>query len=72
MHTNETPAPLAYSIDSLSESAQIGRTTIFEAIKVGELKTVTPEVNGRPLRRRLILPDEATRWLSSFPNSREV
>jgi hypothetical protein len=74
MHTTEKAGQsrLAYTIDGLAESTGIGRTTIFEAIKAQELHTVTPEVNGRPLRRRLILPDEAARWLNSFPDSREV
>ncbi len=53
--------PLAYSIAEACAVARAGRTSIYEAIKSGEL---TARKRGR---RTVILYDELTRWLESLP-----
>ncbi|WP_245434736.1 helix-turn-helix domain-containing protein [Methylocystis rosea] len=57
-------APLgkvAHSIDGACEAAEVGRTSIFEAIRAGELK-------AHKLGRRTIILDEDLRgWLASLP-----
>lgn len=60
---------LAYSIDEFSKVSGVGRTSLFTAIKAGELRTITPVVNGKTLKRRLITLDEGRRWIATFPAS---
>jgi excisionase family DNA binding protein len=53
--------PLAYSIAQACEVANIGRTSIYEAISCREL---IARKNGR---RTVILADDLHRWLQSLP-----
>lgn len=57
---------LAYSIDSLSDASDIGRTTIFSAIRAGELEVFNPVVNGKKLKRTLVTPEAAHRWMDKI------
>ena len=65
-------SPISYSVEGLAEATGIGRSTIYEAIRAKELRTVRVQVAGRVLRRTLIDPQEAARWIQTFPDSREV
>lgn len=67
--TAEATATIAYSLDSFAKACGLGRTTVFDAVRVGELKTITPVVNGKPLRRKLVTPEAGQKWLSTFPES---
>ena len=51
---------LAYSICTLSDACELGRTFIYEEIKAGRLRTL------KAGRRTLIEAAEARRWLSSL------
>ena len=57
---------LAYSIEDLSLASAIGRTSIYYAIKAGELVAFNPVVNGRKIKRTLILPEEAQKWIDKL------
>ena len=65
MNTNKTAAfpKLAYSIENLSLASDVGRTSIYAAIKAGELEAFNPVVNGRKIQRTLILPEDAQKWM---------
>jgi hypothetical protein len=65
MHTNT--APLAYTINDFAEASGVGRTSIFAALRAGEINTISPVINGKVIKRRLITPEEGKRWLSTFP-----
>ena len=54
-------APLAYNISEACASGRIGRTTLYEAIRSGQLRAVK---HGR---RTLILVDDFRSWLSNLP-----
>lgn len=64
---DQTITPLAYSPDDFAAAIGLGRSTIFDAIKHGELSTVTPVVAGRKLKRTLIKIEDGKAWLDSFP-----
>jgi excisionase family DNA binding protein len=53
--------PLAYSIAEACAVARTGRTSIYEAIRLGEL------IARKRGRRTIILSDELRRWLESLP-----
>ena len=53
--------PLAYSIAQACEIANIGRTSIYEAISTRQL---IARKNGR---RTVILADDLHRWLQNLP-----
>jgi len=53
--------PLAHSIDGVTKVANVGKTSIYAAIKAGELRA---RKNGR---RTLILDDDLREWLRSLP-----
>ena len=56
-----TTPPIAYSIREAVAAANIGRSSIYEAIAAGRL-------NARKLgKRTLILRDDLTAWLDSLP-----
>ena len=59
--------PLAYGINDFSKEVGLGRTYIFAAIKAGELRTISPIIGGKIIKRKLITPEEGKRWLSTFP-----
>ena len=54
-------SPLAYSIAEACQLARIGRTTIYAAIKAGDLSA------RKVGRRTVLLAAELTRWLESLP-----
>jgi len=54
-------SPLAYSIAEACQLARIGRTTIYAAIKAGDLSA------RKVGRRTVLLATELTRWLESLP-----
>ena len=55
--------PLAYSISEVCELSSIGRTTIYAAIKKGELTT------RKAGRRTLITAEALQEWLENLPTS---
>lgn len=52
---------LAYSIPEACASSKVGRTTLYEAIRAGELRAVK---NGR---RTLILVEDLQSWVANLP-----
>ena len=68
MDTNKTATfpKLAYSIENLSLASDVGRTSIYAAIKAGELEAFNPVVNGRKIKRTLVTPQAAKQWMDSL------
>lgn len=54
-------SPLAYSVAEACQAARIGRTSLYEAIRTGDLRAV------KCAKRTLILADDLRRWLESLP-----
>jgi excisionase family DNA binding protein len=54
-------APLAYTVGEACLASRAGRTTIYEAIRIGALRAV------KRGRRTLILADDLRRYLESLP-----
>jgi excisionase family DNA binding protein len=51
--------PVAYSIDDAIEASRVGRSSLYNAIKAGELGIM------KVGRRTLVEPDELRRWLQT-------
>lgn len=52
---------LAFTVSEACAAARVGRTSLYEAIRSGNLRAV------KRGRRTLILPDDLSTWLKSFP-----
>lgn len=52
---------VAHSIDGACEAADVGRTSIYEAIRSGDL------IARKLGRRTVILDDDLRAWLASLP-----
>lgn len=60
------PKPLAYQVNPFCEMLGIGRTTFYNLVKAGELRTVM--IGGR----RVVPASEAERLLSGAANADKV
>jgi excisionase family DNA binding protein len=54
-------SPLAYSVHEACEVARIGRTSLYQAIRAGELRAV------KRAKRTLILVEDLHHWLDGLP-----
>jgi excisionase family DNA binding protein len=54
-------SPLAYSISEACALARVGRTTMYDTIRCGELRA------RKRGRRTLILADDLRQWLEALP-----
>ena len=71
LERNIAPAPaeahrsdrLAYSVSEFGKTSGLSRSLLYEAIKLGELRSI--KVRGR----RLILAEDGKSWLLSFRNA---
>jgi excisionase family DNA binding protein len=53
--------PIAYSVSEACKVSRIGRTSLYQAIRAGELRAV------KRFKRTLILADDLRRWVESLP-----
>lgn len=55
---------IVYTIPEACAAARVGRTSLYEAIRRGELRAV------KRGRRTIIWPADVIRWLESLPDAR--
>ncbi len=56
---------IAYTVKEAAAETGLSDWTIKTAIHAGDLATLTPMVDGKPVQRILISHDELTRWLNN-------
>ena|SRR5581483_554423 len=56
----QSPEHLAYSLQQVGELVSVGRSSLYKAIKAGELRAV------KQGRRTMVLSDDLRAWLSSL------
>jgi excisionase family DNA binding protein len=54
--------PFAYTVPEACEISRIGRTSLYQAIRAGELRAV------KRARRTLVLAEDLRRWLENLPS----
>lgn len=55
--------PLAYSVADAARAVGVSESTIWSAIRSGDLAAFKPKVNGRPIRSVRIDAEELRAWL---------
>lgn len=56
------PETITYSVKTAAAACSVSESTILAAINAGDLAYTRPTVAGKPIRNRLIDPDELSRW----------
>ena len=56
---------LSYSVREAEEATGASQDTIKRAIRSGDLATLAPHIEGRPVRGYLIARAELERWLEN-------
>lgn len=62
----EKGGKIAHSIDGVCETTDVGRTSVYGAIRAGKLKA------RKPGRRTIILDEDLRAWLASLPSNTEA
>ena len=58
-------APVSYNYAEAAAASGYSIDIIRRAVRAGDLATVAPKVNGKPLSRPVILAAELARWLTA-------
>lgn len=58
---------IAYTKLEAAEATGLSIDTISRAVNAGELATATPQIDGKPIQKVLILGSEIERWLTNSP-----
>ena len=56
-------APVSYTLTDAAATTGYSIDIIRRAVRSGDLATVAPKVNGKPVARPVILHTELVRWL---------